>query len=396
MVGIGVRQITSIKGDQGQAMKSAIRWGIWGTGAIAHSVASDFRLADGALLHAVASRTEERAKEFASEHGAAKWYEGLDSLLKDTEVDVVYVATPNHRHLDDCLACIHAGKAVLCEKPFALNLAQAQLIANAARLHKVFCMEAMWTRFIPAVMEAKRCIDAGHIGPLRLIQGNFAYLAPRGSESRLFDIKLGGGALLDRGVYLISLAQHLLGVPEVIRGTTVLGPTGVDEQSSYQLVFAGGAIADLAASLQVRGTNDFLILGEGGLLRLCEPFFCAHLMEVQSYAYQEDEQRDSTKSPGGKRKLVQRLRKSPTVKLLRRRFGPLLEVLHRKRIRSFPFAGNGYQFELMEVNRCLREERIESAIMSLNDSLAVMRLMDALRFQWGLGYPQECSELEDK
>jgi len=375
-------------------MKSVIRWGIWGTGAIAHSVASDFRMANGALLHAVASRTEERAKEFASEHRAARWYEGLDSLLKDTEVDVVYVATPNHRHLEDCLACIRAGKSVLCEKPFALNLAQAQLIANAARLHKVFCMEAMWTRFIPAVIEAKRCIDAGDIGPLRLIQGNFAYPTPRGNESRLFDIKLGGGALLDRGVYLVSLVQHLLGVPDLIRGATVLGPTGVDEQSSYQLVFAGGALADLAASLLVRGTNDFLICGERGSLRLYEPFFCAHRMVVQSYAYQEDVQRDSTKR--GARKLVQRLRNKPTVKALRRRLGPLLEVLHRKWIRSFPFAGNGYQFELMEVNRCLREGRIESAIMPLNDSLEVMRLMDALRSQWGLVYPQECAELQNQ
>jgi predicted dehydrogenase len=396
MVGIGVSQISSNKDDQGQAMKSAIRWGIWGTGAIAHSVASDFRLADGALLHAVASRTGERAKEFASEHEVARWYEGLESLLQDPEVDVVYVATPNHRHLEDCLACIHAGKAVLCEKPFALNLAQAQLIANAARLHKVFCMEAMWTRFIPAVMEAKRCIDAGNIGPLRLIQGNFAYPASKGSESRLFNIKLGGGALLDRGVYLISLAQHLLGTPDVIRGTTVLGPTGVDEQSSYQLAFAGGAIADLAASLLVRGTNDILIVGEGGSLRLCEPFYCAHRMEVQPHAVQKDVQRDSTKSPEGNRKLIRSVRKNPTVQLLRRRLSPLLEVLHRKRVRSFPFAGNGYQFELMEVNRCLREERIESAIMPLDDSLEVMRLMDVLRLQWGMAYPQEYSELKGK
>src|ERR1035438_8086609 len=114
-------------------MKSTVGWGIWGTGAIAHLVASDFQLAKGALLQAVASRTEERAKEFALEHGAARWYKGLDALLQDTEVDVVYVATPNHRHLEDCLACIHAGKPVLCEKPFALNLAQAQLIENAAR-----------------------------------------------------------------------------------------------------------------------------------------------------------------------------------------------------------------------------------------------------------------------
>lgn len=377
-------------------MNSAIRWGIWGTGAIARLVADDFQLANGALLHAVASRTEKRAKEFASDYRVAKWYEGLDSLLDDADVDVVYVATPNHRHLEDCLACIRAGKPVLCEKPLALNLAEAQLIANAARLHKVFCMEAMWTRFIPAVVEAKRCIDAGEIGPPRFIQGNFAYPASRESETRLFDINQGGGALLDRGVYLISLALHLLGVPSLTRGIAALGETGVDEQSSYQFVFADGAVADLAASLLVRGTNDFLISGEDGLLRLSEPFFCAHTLEVQSHKHQGIIQKELKPSQGGIHGLVQRLRKHPGVKSLRRRLDPLIKVLHRKRIRSLPFAGNGYQFELAEVNRCLWEKRIESAVMPLNDSLEAMRLMDALRSEWGLVYPQERSALQAK
>jgi dihydrodiol dehydrogenase / D-xylose 1-dehydrogenase (NADP) len=377
-------------------MKDSIRWGIWGTGAIAHAVVSDLRLANGALLHAVASRTGKHAKAFAFEHGVGRWYEGLESLLNDMEVDVVYVATPNHCHLEDCLACIRAGKAVLCEKPLALNLAQAELIANAARQHKVFCMEAMWTRFIPAVIEAKRCVDAGDIGPVRLMQGSFAYPALRGSQSRLFDIKQGGGALLDRGVYLVSLAQHLMGAPNLIHGTAVLGPTGVDEQSSYQLAFADGGLADLTSSLLVRGSNDLLIAGEHGSLRLCEPFYCAHRLEVRSYGNQQTTQSEPTQSTGGLRKIVQRGRQNPTVKLFRRRLGPLLEALHRKQSRSFSFAGNGYQFEVMEVNRCVQDGRTESSTMSLNDSLEVMRLMDALRSQWGLLYPQESSELQDK
>jgi predicted dehydrogenase len=207
---------------------------------------------------------------------------------------------------------------------------------------------------------------------------------------------MGGGALLDLGVYLISLAQYLLGVPDSIRGTTELGATGVDEQSSYQLAFAGGALANLAASLLVRGTNDFLIFGERGSLRLCEPFFCAHRYVVKSYARQEIAQRGSTRTQGGVRKLVQRLRNEPNLKSLRRRLSPLLDALRRGRVRSFPFAGNGYQFELVEVNRCLLEKRVESEIMPLSDSLEVMRTMDALRSQWGLAYPQECLELQNK
>jgi len=375
-------------------MRSPIRWGIWGTGAVARLVANDFQLARGAVLHAVASRTVERAREFASEFGAEKWYEGLSSLLKDTEVDVVYVATPNHRHLEDCLACIQAGKPVVCEKPFALNRAQAELIANAARKHKVFCMEAMWTRFTPAIMEAKRCIDAGEIGRVRFIQGNFAYPASMGRDSRLFNIDAGGGALLDRGVYLISLAQLLLGTPDSIRGTAALGTTGVDEQSSYQLAFAGGAIANLAASLLVRGTNEMVICGDRGMLRICDPFYCAHRLVLEPHSHEAMTQGNSTYSQGVLRRLVARLRREPALKSLRRRLGPLLYLLQRRRVRTYPLAGNGYQFELIEVNRCLHEGLTESPMMTLGHSLEVMRTMDTLRSQWGLVYPQELSELQ--
>jgi predicted dehydrogenase len=357
-------------------VEKLIRWGIWGTGAIAHSAADDLRLVSGTRLHGVASRRVERARSFAAQHGIARFYPGLQALLDDPEIDVVYVASPNHCHLDDSLSCIQAGKALLCEKPFALDLQQAQRIVDAARQRKVFCMEAMWTRFIPAVIEAKRCIDAGMIGSIRLIQGNFSYPVTAGAEARFFDRELGGGAMLDRGVYLISLAQHMLGRPQSISGTACLGPTGVDEQSGYQLIYAGGALADLAASLRVRGTNEVWIFGDGGSLRLCEPFYRAHRLLLKFYAKQQAVlSEDSRSNSGG-------VRNSPTVKSLLRRFSPLREFVSRGKVRSFPFVGNGYQFQFAEVNRCLREQRYESAIMPLDDSLEVMRTMDALRSQW--------------
>jgi predicted dehydrogenase len=360
-----------------------IRWGIWGTGSIAHLVASDFRLVDGAVLHAVASRTPERAQRFAAGHQVPRCYGTLEALLNDAEVDVVYIATPNYRHVDDCLASIRAGKAVLCEKPFALNLSQAHQIAEAARHHKVFCMEAMWTRFIPAVQEAKRCIDGGAIGSIRMLQGNFAYPVPAGSEARFFDVDLGGGALLDRGVYLISLAQQLLGVPQSIRGTACLGATGVDEQSAYQLVYAQGSLADLAASLRVRGSNELIIFGERGIVRLCEPFYRAHRLVLQSSAYPRAAAPEGAPRSGGVRKIIGTVRDAPTTKSLWRRLSPLRDLLHR-RVRTFPFPGNGYQFELLHVGHCLREQRTESPIMPLADSLEVMRTMDALRSQMGV------------
>jgi predicted dehydrogenase len=357
-------------------VEKLIRWGIWGTGAIAHSAVDDLRLVSGTLLHGVASRRVERARSFAAQHGIARFYNGLQALLADPEIDVVYVASPNHCHLDDGLSCIQAGKALLCEKPFALDLHQAQRIVDAARQRKVFCMEAMWTRLFPAIIEAKRCIDAGMIGSIRLIQGNFSYPVPAGGEARFFDRELGGGAMLDRGVYLISLAQHLLGRPQSIGGTACLGLTGVDEQSGYQLTYAGGALADFAASLRVRGTNEVWIFGDGGVLRLCEPFYRAHRFILKFYPQQQAVVgQDSRSNSGG-------VRNSPTAKSLLRRFSPLREFLNRGKVRSFPFAGNGYQFQFAEVSRCLREQRYESTIMPLDDSLEVMRTMDALRAQW--------------
>jgi predicted dehydrogenase len=357
-----------------------IRWGIWGTGAIANQVAGDFRLVTGARLHAAASRTLERARRFAARHGAVRHYAGLEALLNDAEVDVVYVASPNHRHLEDCLACIHAGKAVLCEKPFALDVSEAQRIADAARSRKVFCMEAMWTRFIPAVREAKRYVDEGAIGAIRLMLGNFAYATPPGSEARFFDPNAGGGALLDRGVYLVSLAHYFLGAPASACGTASIGNTGVDEQSAYQLVYPGGALADFTASLRVRGTNELTICGERGLVRLCEPFYCAHRLMVQPSAPPAPLVRDELPSTPGR---LKQLLSVPGLKSVRRRFSPAVDRLRGQRVRSFPFGGNGYQFEVMHVNDCLNRQQIESTVMSLNDTLDVMRTMDAIRSQMG-------------
>ena len=363
--------------SNGKRLKSPIRWGIWGAGAIAHQLAADFPLVRGAILRAVASRTAERAEDFASHYGIARSYAGLEPLLNDRDVDVIYVATPNHCHMADSLACMAAGKAVLCEKPFALNLTPAQQIADAARLHRVFCMEAMWTRFIPAVIEAKRAVHSGAIGPVRLIQGNFAYPVAAENPDRFFNAEQGGGALLDRGVYLISLAQYLFGSALSIHGTACVGPTGVDEQSAYQLTYRGGVLADFAASLRTRGTNEVSISGERGVLRLCEPFYRSHGLTIQSF------HPAAAVSGGGSppKGLGNAVRNSPTVKMLRRRLSPLLLALEARRIKTFPFAGNGYQFELQHVSDALRQGRIESPIMPLGDSLEVMRCMDVLHSQ---------------
>lgn len=369
-----------------------IRWGIWGTGAIASQVASDFPILDGeAVIEAVASRSLDRARRFASRFRVPHFYCGLEPLVHRPEIDAVYISSPNHCHLPDSLTALGAGKAVLCEKPFALNFAEARQIAETARNQKVFCMEAMWTRFVPAIKELKRLLDAGTIGAIRLMQGNFAHPDSPGTASRLFDLAAGGGVLLDRGVYLISLAHYLLGTPRSIHGTAVLGETGVDEQSAYQLSFEAGALTDFAASFKTRATNEVNIFGEHGAVKLCEPFFCPHRLVVRQYnAVRSITMEEVEKSPGQFRDLAEKMRSDPRTKLFVRKLaGPLSRLRQRSSVRSFPFPGNGYQFELHEVNCCLRERKNESAIMPLDQSLEVMETMDTLRAQFGLVYPQE-------
>ena len=360
-----------------------IRWGIWGTGSIAHDLARDVPLVRDAILHAVASRTLARARVFAAQHGIAHSYEGLPALLDDPRIDVVYIASPNHCHVDDSLAAMQAGKAVLCEKPFALNLKQAERAVAMAREGNIFCMEAMWTRFIPAIVEAKRLIDAGAIGAPRLMQGDFAFPTSLDHEASVYRPERGGGVLLDRGVYLVSLAHHLFGVPEAIGGTAVMGPTGVDEQSAYQLAFSNGAIANLSASLQVRGDNQVTIFGEAASLRICEPFYRSHRLLLRSHATTQGPQKippdTANKRTHG---LIDQVREAPSAKRFWRQIQPLLHSVGRGKAQSFIFPGNGYQFELREVCRCLRQGQKESVVMPLNDTLDVMRTMDTLRSKW--------------
>lgn len=364
-----------------------VGWGIWGAGAIAHQVAADFPLVGAARLEAVASRTLAHAQQFALAHHVPRSSEGLDSLLSDPRVDVIYIATPHTRHAEDALACILAGKAVLCEKPFTVNAEQAEQVVNEARVQSVFCMEAMWTRFIPAVVAARDHIRGGKLGSVRLIQGNFAYPAAFDSNSRLFDLALAGGALLDRGVYLMSLCEHLLGAPLTVHGSAMLGTTGVDENSTYHLTHQNGSLANLSASIRVQGSNDFQVFGERGSLRLVEPFYRSHRLELSTLST-PGAGSDRATSDGIASRIKGALRQSATLKGLRRR-GHWLEQLRPRSGVSLPFPGNGYQFEIAEVTRCLQQGLLESPTMPLDESINVMRTMDTLRKQWGLVYPQE-------
>ena len=356
-------------------MGRVIRWGLWGTGRLAHDVADDFSRATNAVLTSVGSRSDERSRAFARDHRIARSVAGLDALLTDGELDAIYVASPNAMHVDDCLAVMAAGKAVVCEKPFALDAAGAGQIAAAARERGVFCMEAMWTRFIPAVVEAKLRIDRGDLGAVRLLQGNFAYAVAPTSSPALFDPAAGGGALLDRGVYLISLAQHFLGVPSDVSGIAQEHASGVDEQSTYQLRFASGAIASFSASLRAHGSNDFQVFGERGRIALHDPFYRARRLSFQPSRVPPDAPASATTPSGWK----SALRGSSAAQAARAALDPLLQRLSGRTTTSMSFPGHGYQFELAEASRCIASGLTESPVMPLAESIAVMETLDALK-----------------
>ena len=333
-------------------------WGIVGTGGSARPCAADLRLGPGARLACVCSREAARAGAFAAELGAARSCADLDGLLADPELDAVYIATPNSVHADQAIRAIEAGKAVLVEKPLAVSAAEAGRIADAAETRAVFTMEGLWTRFLPAVREAKRLVDAGRIGEVREIRAELAYRRSEAADHRLFSPGLGGGAALDLGVYPLSLAVHFLGRPTAVSGSSRIGPSGVDVLTEFHLGF-GGAEVHLSCSFDRDGDNRFIVIGSEGALRLEAPFLKAQRLTLFS--------QESAKAAlsGGGRSLLSRV----AARLPR----------SGREIRSFAFDGVGLRFEAAEVMRAVRAGEIRSPVMPLADSLAVLEIIDAVR-----------------
>lgn len=321
-----------------------IRWGILGTGAIANTFATALASLDDAVLQAVGSRSRESADRFADGHGIPNRHGTYEALAADPEVDVVYIATLNSLHHDNAILCIEHGKAVLCEKPFTINRAQAEAVFAAAREKGVFIMEAMWTRFIPAVQQARAWIDEGAIGAVRMVQANFGF---RHDAAPLFDLALGGGSLLDVGIYPITLAHFAFGGnPTQIRGLATIGRGGVDEQAAFVLGYDGGGLALLGSAIQTKTPYDGHIMGTDGLITLHGTFWNAETVSLER--------------PG-----------QDTV------------------TREFPHPCNGYEYEAREVHRCLRAGARESATMPHQTTLDILETMDHIRLQWGLRYPIE-------
>jgi predicted dehydrogenase len=322
-----------------------INWGILGPGNIARSFAEGIKAVPGARIVAVGSRSYERSREFATEFGIEKAYSSYEELANDPMVDVVYVATPHPFHKENTLLCLKAGKAVLCEKPFALNARDTQEVVDFARQKGLFLMEAMWTRFIPTVVKLREWISEGKIGEIRRIDSDFGYRTELNPENRLFNLALGGGALLDVGIYPISLVAMLLGTnPVKVEGIAHIGETGVDEQFVSLLQFDGGAIAAVSAAIRTDTTNGARIFGTLGNI---------------TFTVFGNPKEVTLKIPGKE-----------------------TCIYHPD------MAGNGYNYEAEEVGTCLNDGKTESAVMPLDETVAIMKILDDIRRPWNLKYPE--------
>lgn len=326
-------------------MIEEIRWGIVGLGNIAHQFASDLQLVEGAKLMAVASRSEENARSFATQYEAEQYFGSYQALFECDEVDVVYIATPHTSHASLSIQAMEHGKHVLCEKPFGVNLRQAREMIETAQKHGTFLMEAMWSRFNPSILAVKEHVDKGDIGQVAYLHADFAFYAlNRSEDGRLLNPELGGGSILDIGIYPIFLAYLILGKPDQLWATSNFYKTGAEIQTSMIFSYKE-AHAVLYSGLNSKSEMKAEISGSLGSLYLDPRWH-----ETQGYSLQIDDQ-----------------------------------------FRHFdcPTTGKGYSHEIEEVNQCLRSGLLQSELWSHQNSLDLMEIMDEVRRQGGVKFPFE-------
>lgn len=327
-----------------------VRWGIVGTGAIAHGVAGDFQFVPGAELVAVASRSKPKAQDFAVQHGVRLAFGSYRELLESPDVDVVYIATPHPYHRDVALAAIANGKAVLVEKAFTATLAGAQQVVDAARAKGVFVMEAMWTRFMPVIAAAREVVAWGRIGDVIGVQGDLYAFREYQPGHRLFAPELGGGAILDLGVYAVSFAQSFLGEVRDIHCRARRYSSGVERAATVSLVHEGDGLSSLTFGFDGFGPGRMVIVGTKGWIEIEPRFHHPSMITV-------------------------------------RRNGVLPRI-----IEAMP-SGRGYSHEFAEVTERINEGLTESPTMPLSDTLEVMRVLEECLRQVGITHQEATVDL---
>ncbi len=327
-------------------MGQTIKWGILGTGNIARNFAEAVRLSGVAELLAVGSRTQLRADQFGRQFDIPHRYGSYCDLFRNSDVDAIYVATPHPFHKQNAIDALNAGKAVLCEKPLTVNASEAKELIETARNKNLFLMEAMWTRFLPPMVKLRELLAQEVIGQLRMLTADIGFRHEWAPDSRILNPELAGGALLDTGVYVISLASMIFGGPSRITGLGHIGLTGVDEQAAAVLGYDKGQLAVLVCAIRTALPNEAIIIGTEGSIGLHRQWWAGSKMSL-SRRDGEDE---------------------------------IIDV---------PCAENGFVYQIKEVTQCLQAGRTESRIMPLDESLSIVDTMDELRKQWKLRYPFE-------
>jgi predicted dehydrogenase len=356
---------------------SGFRWGILGTGGAATSFVAGLPKTGSAAV-AVASRQADRARAFAGANLIPVAHDTYGDAIRDSSVDGFYLATPPSTHRDLAIECLRAGKPVLVEKPFATNAVDAAAIADEASAAGVVCMEAMWTRFLPAVARARQIVRSGTLGEICLVNGSFGIAEKPGPASHLFDPTLGGGALLDRAVYPVSLIQHLLGTPTGVVSQAHLGRDKVDEYVSITLTYAHGAQAVILASLTSSAPNDLTIMGTHGMLRVHSPIYRPSRLTLTSVTPREAVTNGFAPSRLGK------VKNSALVHKAMQLGGAALvsAVGGGTKTMNVPYHGNGYTHEACEFITLVSRGETQSQVMPLADSISVLSLLDAARSQW--------------
>ena len=323
---------------------SGLRWGFLSAGGIANAVADDFRIA-GITIQAVGARDLARANEFADKFTIPNRHQGYEALVNDPEVDVIYVSTPHPWHHEHALLALNAGKHVLLEKPFTINAREAQEIKDLAASKGLFALEAMWTRFLPSMDAIFEVISSGILGELRLVAADHSQYLPH--VERLWNPALGGGALLDLGIYPVSFALRVLGLPRMTTARATLTGQKVDETTSIIFEYENGAQATLTTCMSAAGPVTATVTGTYGRIEIDGPFYNQTSFKVYNQG------------------------------------GEVIQSYDEK------IVGIGRQYQGLHLEKCVAEGLLESPTMSLAETVEIMQVMDALRAQIGVSYPSE-------
>lgn len=324
---------------------TALRWGILATGGIAHAFTADLKTA-GLTVTAVGSRRSESAQEFAAKYGIPRSYGSYDELVADPEVDIVYIATPHSHHLACAALALEHGKHVLIEKPLTLDADQAVAIRDLAADHGLLAMEAMWTRYLPHMVRLREILAAGVIGEVRVLSADHTQNLPTDPDHRLNDLALGGGALLDLGIYPVSFAWDVLGAPAEILATAQLGETGADTDVAISVRHASGGVSSLLTSMRGAGANAAQIVGTKGRIEIDGVFYAPTSFRV----FDVD--------------------------------GAVVEEFRAE------IDGRGMQFQALYAELLIAEGRIDSDLLPMDESVAIMGTLDEIRRQIGVVYPR--------